>query len=134
MGAETKQYPLEEYTFFEELIHVITHGIGLFLAMAAPIVLVTLSQDSWQMLSFSIYGATLIFMYLSSVFYHSFRSPRLKYIFRIFDHSSIFLLIAGSYTPFLLINMRNGSGWKLFWIIWGLATCGILLKSFLWEN
>lgn len=121
------------YTLGEEIASSITHGIGVGLSIAALSVLVTfagLFGDAWRVVSFSIYGASLILLYLASTFYHSFQSPRLKEIFRVLDHSAIFLLIAGTYTPFTLVNLRGGWGWTLFGLIWGLAMFGILLEVF----
>jgi hemolysin III len=79
--------------------------------------------------SFSIYGATLVILYISSTLYHSFRSPRVKHIFRIFDHAAIYLLIAGTYTPFLLITIRGPWGWSLFGVAWGIAILGVVQAS-----
>ena len=84
--------------------------------------------DVWQVVSFSIYGTSLILLYLASTMYHGFRSKRIKEILRIFDHSAIYLLIAGTYTPFLLVTLRGAWGWSLFGVIWGLALFGILFK------
>ena len=82
------------------------------------------------MVRFSIYGSTLILLYLASTFYHSIQSPRAKKTFRVLDHSAIFLLIAGTYTPFTLVNLRGAWGWTLFGLVWGLAIGGIILKVF----
>ena len=125
------------YSFAEEIANSVTHGIGVGLSIAALSVLVTfagLFGDAWRVVSFSIYGATLILLYLASTFYHSFQSPRVKEIFRVLDHSAIFLLIAGTYTPFTLVNLRGGWGWTLFGLIWGLAICGILLEVFFMDR
>lgn len=121
-----------EYTMGEEIANSVTHGIGAALGVAALVVLVTFARiqgDAWKVVSFSIYGATLVLLYLASTFYHSFRSSRVKRLFRVFDHASIYLLIAGTYTPFALVNMRGGWGWTIFGLIWGLAVCGVVLKS-----
>jgi hemolysin III len=121
-----------EYTLGEEIANSITHGIGAALGVAALVVLVTfagIQGDAWKVVSFSVYGATLVLLYLASTFYHSFRSSRVKRVFRIFDHASIYLLIAGTYTPFALVSLRGGWGWTIFGLIWGLAVCGVVLKS-----
>ncbi|HDQ46364.1 MAG TPA: hemolysin III family protein [bacterium] len=120
------------YTLGEEIASSITHGIGAALGIAALVILVVLAAkqgDAWRIVSFSIYGVTLILLYLASTLYHALRHPGAKRVFRILDHSSIFLLIAGTYTPFLLIPLRGGWGWSLFGVIWALATTGIVFKA-----
>jgi hemolysin III len=117
----------------EEIANAVTHGFGIGLAVAALVILVVFAakqSDTWKVVSFSIYGASMIVLYLSSTLYHSFPQPRMKRFFRIMDHSSIFLLIAGTYTPITIGTMRGGWGWTLFGIIWGLALLGICLKIF----
>ncbi|MDD4100864.1 MAG: hemolysin III family protein [Candidatus Cloacimonetes bacterium] len=117
----------------EEVANAITHGIGVGLAIAALVILVVFAariSDTWKVVSFSIYGATMIILFLSSTLYHSFPQPYLKRFFRIMDHSSIFLLIAGTYTPVTIGSMRGGWGWTLFGVIWGLTIVGIILKIF----
>ncbi len=119
---------------FEETANSITHGIGVGLTVAALTLLVTfaaLEGDAWRVVSFSIYGATLILLYLASALYHAFRSVRLKRFFKLLDHSAILLLIAGTYTPFSLVTLRGGWGWSIFGIIWGLAVGGIIFKILL---
>jgi len=116
----------------EEIVNAITHGIGALLSIAALVVLVILAStqgDIWHIVSFSIYGSTLILLYLSSTLYHSFSGPKVKNLFARFDHISIFLLIAGTYTPILLTSMRGVWGWTLFGIIWGLALTGAIIRS-----
>jgi hemolysin III len=118
-----------QYTLTEEIFHGITHGIGAGLAVAGLVVLVVLAVqrgDAWRIVSFSIYGGSLILLYLASTLYHSFRDERLKRLFRHFDHLSIFLLIAGTYTPLTLISLRGAWGWTLFGLIWGVALGGIV--------
>jgi len=125
------------YTPGEEIANSVTHGVGAGLSIAALSILVTYAGslgDVWRMVSFSIYGATLVLLYLASTFYHGFRSPRLKGIFRVLDHSAIFLLIAGTYTPFMLVSLRGWWGWTLFGVVWGLALCGILLEVFFMDR
>ncbi|MCK9557107.1 MAG: hemolysin III family protein [Candidatus Cloacimonetes bacterium] len=117
----------------EEVANAITHGIGVGLAIAALVVLVVFAariNDTWKVVSFSIYGTTMIILFLSSTLYHSFPQPYVKRFFRILDHSSIFLLIAGTYTPVTIGTMRGGWGWALFGVIWGLTLLGIVLKIF----
>ncbi len=122
-----------KYDKKEEIINSITHGIGAALAIAALVVLVVFAArlgDAWRIVSFSIYGVTMVLLYLSSTFYHAFTNPRVKSIFKLFDHASIYLLIAGTYTPFLLVSLRGPWGWSLFGVIWGLAVSGIIFKLF----
>ncbi len=122
-----------EYWRRQEIANSLTHGLGIALSVAGLAVLVVLASlhaTVWHVVSFSIYGASLILLYTSSTLYHSVRSPRLKRIFRVLDHSSIYLLIAGSYTPFVLVNLRGGWGWSLFGVIWTLSLVGIFVKAF----
>ncbi|WP_018247317.1 PAQR family membrane homeostasis protein TrhA [Orenia marismortui] len=117
----------------EEITNAILHGVGLGLSIAALVVLVVLASifgDAWYIVSFSIYGATLIMLYLSSTLYHSFPQGKVKNIFRIFDHSSIYLLIAGTYTPLTLISLRGALGWSIFGIVWAIALLGVIFKVF----
>ena len=119
--------------FKEETINAWTHGLGAMLSLAGLAVLVFMASrhgDAWHIVSCSIYGATLVLLFSSSTLYHSFRSERVKHIFRIIDHASIYLLIAGTYTPFVLINLRGGWGWSLFGVVWGLALAGIVFQIF----
>jgi hemolysin III len=115
----------------EEFANSVTHGIGLGLSVAgfaALLVLAIVRGGAWQIVSCAIYGVSLICVYASSTLYHGLRSQRVKHILKVFDHSAIFLLIAGTYTPFLLVNLRGGWGWSLLGIVWGLAAAGIVLK------
>jgi hemolysin III len=123
---------LDDHPPGEEIAASITHGIGAGLAIAGLSVLVALSAlrgDAWRVVGFSIYGASLVLLYLSSMFYHAFRNPAVKHVFRIFDHAAIYLLIAGTYTPFLLVTLRGPLGWTLFGITWGLAVLGVVQAS-----
>jgi hemolysin III len=125
---QTKRF----YSLGEEIANAVTHGIGSVFGIAALVILVVLAArqgDIWRIVTFSIYGLTLILLYLASTLYHGLRHPGAKRVFRIFDHSSIFLLIAGTYTPFLLICLRGVWGWSLFGVIWALAVGGIVLKA-----
>ncbi|PJE78580.1 hypothetical protein CI610_02474 [invertebrate metagenome] len=119
------------YSLAEEIANSITHGIGALLSIAALVILVTyatLQSDMWRIVSFSIYGTSLILLYLASTLYHSFPQPHIKRLLKVFDHCAIYLLIAGTYTPFLLVSIRGIMGWTLFSIIWLLAISGITLK------
>ncbi len=117
----------------EEIANSITHGIGALLSIAGLVFLIVLSNiygDAWHIVSCSIYGATLIILYTASALYHGFQNIRVKRILKIIDHSAIYLLIAGSYTPFLLVNLRGPWGWSLFGLIWGMALAGVIFKLF----
>jgi hemolysin III len=114
-----------------ELANSATHGAGLALSVAGCALLVTLAAlrgNAWHIVACSVYGATLVCLYAASTLYHSVRSRRLKRIFRVIDHSSIYLLIAGTYTPFTLVSLRGAWGWTLFGVVWGLTLAGILFK------
>ncbi|RMD52134.1 MAG: hemolysin III family protein [Candidatus Thermofonsia bacterium] len=121
------------YTIGEEIANSITHGIGALLSVAALTILVMMAVtygDVWRIVSAAVYGSSLVILYLASTLYHMIQHPKAKRILRIFDHASIFVLIAGSYTPFLLVNLRGTLGWTFFGIIWGIAVVGIVLKVF----
>ena len=125
--------PISSQTRNEELANVITHMIGVALGLAGGSALVMGAArhgDAWRTVSFSIYGVTLVILYLASVLYHGARSPRVKHVLRLFDHAAIYLLIAGTYTPFTLVSLRGSWGWTMFGLIWGLAITGILLNVF----
>jgi hemolysin III len=116
-----------------ELFNSITHLMGTVLAAAGAAVLVVLAArlgDPWKIVSFSIYGATLFALYTLSTLYHSFRGE-VKRVFQKLDHCSIYLLIAGTYTPFTLVTLRGAWGWSLFGVIWGLAALGIAQEAWL---
>jgi len=120
------------YSVAEEVAHATTHGVGLLLSIAGLVILVVLASsrgDAWHVVSVSIYGATLVVLYAASTFYHALPSPKAKTVFRALDHAAIYLLIAGTYTPFTLVNLRGGWGWTLFGIVWGLATLGVVLET-----
>ncbi len=127
----THKRPIQEYTFGEEIANTVTHGLGTLLSITGMVILVLCAVaygSVWHVVSYSIFGSTLIILYLASTLYHALPMPAAKRIFKIIDHSAIFLLIAGTYTPFLLTNLRGAWGWSLFGIIWGLAAIGIFLK------
>ncbi|WP_300464534.1 hemolysin III family protein [Desulfobacula sp.] len=118
----------------EEIANSITHGIGAALSIAALAILVVSASgngDTLRVLSLSIYGTTLILLYLSSTLYHSFSDERIKQFFKVMDHSSIYLLIAGSYTPIVLVSIRGAWGMTVFVIVWAMAVAGIIAKIFL---
>lgn len=128
--------PLEpnrrELTYAEEIVNSITHGIGILLSIAALVILIVFAAikgDVWHVVSFTIFGASLIILYTSSTLYHSFTHPKLRNIFARFDHAAIFVLIAGTYTPFLLTTLRGALGWTFFGIIWAVAIAGVVIRS-----
>ena len=117
----------------EEVMNAVTHGIGTLLAVAGLVLLTVFAcqrGEIWHIVSFSIYGTTLVLLYLASTLYHSFTNERVKHIFKILDHSAIYLLIAGTYTPFTLVPLHGVLGWTVFGLVWGLAILGIVLKVF----
>ncbi len=132
--TDKKNYALPKQSLGEEIANSITHGIGAALATAALTILVVsaaLKGDAWRVVSFAIYGTSLVIMYTSSTLYHSITHQKAKRYFRIMDHSSIFLLIAGTYTPITLLPLRDADwGWTMFGLIWGMALLGILFKTF----
>lgn len=114
-----------------ELLNTVTHVVGAVLALAGLAVLIvsaSLKGDAWRMVSFSVYGATLLLLYSSSALYHG-TEGRVKNFLRVVDHQAIYLLIAGTYTPFTLVTLRGAWGWSLFGVIWGLAALGIVLDT-----
>ncbi|HKY93593.1 MAG TPA: hemolysin III family protein [Nevskiaceae bacterium] len=121
------------YSFGEELSHAITHGLGAVLAIAGLCILVVraaLYGTTWHVVACSIFGATLVMMYVASTLYHSIPLPKAKRVLRVIDHSLIFFLIAGTYTPFTLVTLHGPWGWGLFGFTWGLAAIGVGLKIF----
>jgi hemolysin III len=119
------------YTVGEEIANSLTHGVGALLAIGGLSVLVTLAAlrgDVWHVVSCSIYGAAMVVLYTASTLYHSITSPRAKEALQVFDHAAIFLLIAGTYTPFTLVTLRGPWGWSIFGVVWGLAVAGIVLE------
>lgn len=117
----------------DELANTLTHGLGVALALSGLAVLVTLASlhhSPRQLVSYSIYGVTLVMLYATSTAYHGVKMPRAKRLLRILDHAAIYLLIAGTYTPFALISLRGVWGWSLLGIIWALAATGVVFKIF----
>lgn len=120
----------------ETIANSVTHGVGVALSIAGTALILTIATlrgGARDIVSASIYGATLALLYVASTLYHALPGPRVRHVFRILDHSSIYLLIAGTYTPFTLVSLRGGFGWSLFGIIWGLAIGGVVFKS-LWVD
>lgn len=121
------------YSRREEVANAITHGIGAALSVAALTLLVVFAAwkgTAWHVVSFTIYGVTMLLLYAASTLVHSFPEGKAKDLFETFDHACIYLFIAGTYTPILLTVLRGPLGWSLFGIVWGLAACGVLFKAF----
>jgi hemolysin III len=119
------------YTIGEEIANSVTHGVGLLLSIAGLAVLIVFASrlgNAWHVVSCTIFATTLILQYTFSTLYHSIQIPRTKSMLRVLDHSAIFLLIAGTYTPFMLVNLRGPWGWSLFSIVWSLALLGVLFQ------
>ncbi len=117
----------------EERASALTHGVGATAALVAGVVLVTLAAlhgDGWQLASAIVFSISLVLLYLASTLYHSFQQPVIKRRLKVFDHCAIYLLIAGTYTPFTLIGLRGPWGWGLFAAIWTLALAGVVFKLF----
>jgi hemolysin III len=127
------QYSRNMQVMREELANTLTHGLGAVLSAlggAALIVLAALHGDVWLIVSSSIFVAALLLLYTASTLYHAARSAVLRTRLKVLDHCAIYLLIAGSYTPFMLGSVRGGWGWSLFGVIWGLAAAGVVFKLF----
>jgi hemolysin III len=119
------------YSPGEELANSLTHGVGAVLAVGGLALLVTLAAirgDAWHVVACSIYGAAMVVLYTASTLYHAISRPRAKRALQVLDHAAIFLLIAGTYTPFTLVTLRGPWGWSLFGTVWGLAIAGIVLE------
>lgn len=119
------------YSVAEEVAHAITHGVGAIASIVGLVFMVIWAVsygDTWHVVAASIYGASLILLYLASTLYHAFPWPRVKRFFQHMDHAAIYVLIAGTYTPFALINLRGPWGWTLLGVAWGIAILGVVLE------
>ena len=124
---------IKYYSPIEEKININSHAIGLVLSLVASVLLLTHAYrhgNVWHVVSFGIFGASLMILYVASTCYHSAKKPELRRRLRIIDHASIYVLIAGTYTPFTLVTLKGSTGWVIFGITWGLALTGIILKIF----
>lgn len=124
---------IKSYSPFEEKLNITSHAVGVFLSIIALVLLVThasLNGNIWHIVSFSIFGSSLLVLYTASTFYHSAKKPVLRAKLRVLDHASIYVLIAGTYTPFTLVTLNGSTGWTIFAVSWGLALIGIILKLF----
>lgn len=118
----------------EELTNSILHGIGAILSVGGLVFLVTQAsaqEDIWKLVGCCVFGASLVLLYVTSCLYHAIHAPNLKRVFQILDHGFIYILIAGTYTPFVLGPLRSPLGWILFGLVWGLAVAGIVLDALL---
>lgn len=121
-------------TVGEEIANSITHGVGAVLSVAGLVVMIVIAsvhRSAWQTAAFAVYGISLVLLYISSTIYHGLANNRAKQVFQVLDHCAIYILIAGTYTPFTLVTLRGPSGWMLFGFVWALCVCGIIFKS-LW--
>ena len=113
------------------LANAITHGIGAVLAVAGAVYLIAASTrgTAWQIVGCAVFATTLVLVYVCSTLYHSLVRTRARHVFQVLDHSAIYLLIAGTYTPFTLVSLRGPVGWVLFGVVWALAVAGVIFKS-----
>ncbi|CAB0151412.1 hypothetical protein PSI9734_01800 [Pseudidiomarina piscicola] len=119
------------YSVAEEVAHAITHGVGAIASIIGLIAMLLWSfanGDTWHVVSVSVYGASLIMLYTASTLYHAFPWPRVKAFFQHIDHAAIYFLIAGTYTPFALINLRGPWGWSILGVAWGIAVFGVIME------
>jgi len=120
--------------YYGEKLNSISHLVGAALALVGLGALLTVSiqtRNPWMIFSFSVFGFTMVLLYTMSTLYHSFHPPELKQLFQLFDHVAIYLLIAGTYTPYMLVSLRDGNGWAIMAVVWLLAVIGILSEIFL---
>jgi hemolysin III len=131
--SSVEDQSLDRSLIREEIANSVTHGFGLVLAVAGLIALLFFAfrdGSAWHVASCAVFGIALVLLYAASTLYHSLRTPRLKHILKILDHCAIYLLIAGTYTPFTLIHMKGGWGYALCAVVWGLSLVGIVFKIF----
>ena len=128
-----KHYKFHSYSEKEERINVLTHFLGLILSIVGMVLLIFKSisiGDIWTIISFPVFGLSMVILYLASTLYHNSKNPKLRYRLNIFDHASIYVLIAGSYTPFVLVTLNGTMGWIIFSAVWFIALVGIIFKIF----
>ena len=134
---DSQNKPFSSESLSERLFNTITHGIGSVLSIVALVLMVvyaSYNSDAWSIVGVSIFGTTLILLYMSSTLYHAFSNGRVKQIFKTLDQSFIYLLIAGTYTPVLLITLRNTLGWTVFGLVWAMAIGGIIHRIFFFDK
>ena len=128
-----KKTNIQFYSPTEEKLNIWSHAFGIFLSIIALVLLIikAVQQDNiWMMISFPIFGVSLILLYLASTLYHASKEPQKRFKLKVFDHAAIYVLIAGSYTPFTLVSLNGETGWLIFSIVWVMAFTGIILKLF----
>lgn len=128
-----KKTNIQFYSPTEEKLNIWSHAFGIFLSIIALVLLIikAVQQDNiWMMISFPIFGVSLILLYLASTLYHASKEPQKRFKLKVFDHAAIFVLIAGSYTPFTLVSLNEETGWLIFSMVWVMAFTGIILKLF----
>lgn len=135
--AHPTHYHFEGQSIKEEIANSITHGIGAALSIAGTALLTVfaaLDGSPIEVVAFSIFGFSLLILYMASTLYHGIQHPKTKHVFHVLDHSAIFVLIAGTYTPVTLVGLQGPLGWTLFGIIWGLAIAGIIGTTLFFEK
>ncbi len=128
-----KKTNIQFYSPTEEKLNIWSHAFGIFLSIIALVLLIikALQQDNiWMMISFPIFGVSLILLYLASTLYHASKEPQKRFKLKVFDHAAIYVLIAGSYTPFTLVSLNGETGWLIFSMVWVMAFTGTILKLF----
>ncbi len=124
---------MAQYSLLDEIFNSVTHGAGLLISIAGLVLLIVMSSIYGQashIVSCTVFGVSLVLLYTASTLYHSFRRANIKKIFRIIDHSCIYVLIAGTYTPFLIVVVQGALGWTIFAVVWSLTVLGIIFKAF----
>ena len=129
MSEVTQKKPMPLYTLGEEIGNAVTHGTGTLLAVWGTVLMILKSTDAWQVVSACIYGASLMILFTMSCLYHALGNNAGKRVMRVFDHTGIFFLIAGTYTPYTLVAIRGALGWVVFGLVWAAAIVGIVLNS-----
>lgn len=133
MSEDQTKYLIHHYPEQEEKLNVITHFVGLVLSVLGFFLLMAKAvklDDFWAVISFPVFGLSMIALYLASTLYHQSTTPKIRYHLNILDHASIYVLIAGSYTPFVLVTLNGTEGWIIFSVVWSIALIGIVFKIF----
>ena len=128
-----EQTKIQFYSPTEEKLNIWSHAVGIFLSIIALVLLIVKAvgqNNVWMMVSFPIFGISLIVLYLASTLYHASKHPEKRFKLKIFDHAAIYVLIAGTYTPFTLVSLNGEIGWFIFSVVWAIAFAGIILKLF----